>query len=780
MLTHPVQYFSPWFRYIHAHAPSIALTVVYATRLTPTQQGAGFGLAFEWDVPLLDGYRSRVVQQAHPGDALADASGAIDAPDIGRVIAETDPGAVLIPGWHARVYGRALAECRARKIPTLYRGDTNLLTTHRGLGRLAWRARTRRRLEKFDAYLAVGTRSRQLFAEFGAWSNQVFDSPHAVDNGYFDRHAAPHQTPAGRRALRRQFGLSDEEFVVLFAGKLEEKKRPLDAVRAAARSSATLLVVGSGPLSTQIEEEAARTGARVRMAGFLNQSRIAEAYAAADCLVLPSDRRETWGLVVNEAMATGLPCVVSEDCGCAPDLVDDETGATYPVGDVTALASAIERVRARDRSGGAYSSACRARVRTFSFEHATAGVSDACAALARRPAQVASPRVVLGAGRLVIAGGKERMSFEIARVIVDGGGAVHTLVNRWDSSRIRALAERAGATWSTIYHQHPLTRRTANPITIAKMLFDVLMNSRDLLRAIDRLDATHVFMPDFTEVVRCAPALLWVRLSGRVRVVSRLANAPDRTPFYRFLWRCVIGPLNTELVANSKFTEGELLSTGVPSRKVRQIYNMVPARGAATVETPPPSADFVYVGQIVPAKGLSQLLDAMALIRSEFPSSTLNIVGDMEGWVAPQQRGYREAVRARAEQPDLAGRIRFLGWREDVAAVIRAARVHCCPSMPEQREAFGNVVVEAKAAGRPSIVTPIGALPELVAHRDNGWICTDTSADAIADGMRFFLNDHESWRAACDAAAASAQAFSQSTFDDGWADVFGAGVAHGI
>jgi len=166
VLTHPVQYFSPWFRYIHAHAPSIALTVVYATRLTPTQQGAGFGLAFEWDVPLLDGYRSRVVQQAHPGDALADASGAIDAPDIGRVIAETDPGAVLIPGWHARVYGRALAECRARKIPTLYRGDTNLLTTHRGLGRLAWRARTRRRLEKFDAYLAVGTRSRQLFAEF--------------------------------------------------------------------------------------------------------------------------------------------------------------------------------------------------------------------------------------------------------------------------------------------------------------------------------------------------------------------------------------------------------------------------------------------------------------------------------------------------------------------------------------------------------------------------------------------------------------------------------------
>ena len=70
VLTHPIQYYAPWFRHIHAHAPQIALTVVYATRPTPAQQGVGFDRPFEWDVPLTDGYRSVTVREALPGDRI--------------------------------------------------------------------------------------------------------------------------------------------------------------------------------------------------------------------------------------------------------------------------------------------------------------------------------------------------------------------------------------------------------------------------------------------------------------------------------------------------------------------------------------------------------------------------------------------------------------------------------------------------------------------------------------------------------------------------------------
>ena len=80
----------------------------------------------------------------------------------------------------------------------------------------------------------------------------------------------------------------------------------------------------------------------VTFAGFLNQSEIPKAYVAADCLVLPSDSGETWGLVVNEAMACGIPAIVSDHVGCGPDLViEGETGGVFPLGDIDALAHKI-------------------------------------------------------------------------------------------------------------------------------------------------------------------------------------------------------------------------------------------------------------------------------------------------------------------------------------------------------------------------------------------------------------------------------------------------------
>ena len=76
-------------------------------------------------------------------------------------------------------------------------------------------------------------------------------------------------------------------------------------------------------------------------AGFLNQTEISRAYVAADCLVLPSDHGETWGLVVNEALASDLPCLVSDACGCAEDLVGQKL--SFPMGDRKALAAKLER-----------------------------------------------------------------------------------------------------------------------------------------------------------------------------------------------------------------------------------------------------------------------------------------------------------------------------------------------------------------------------------------------------------------------------------------------------
>jgi glycosyltransferase involved in cell wall biosynthesis len=172
--------------------------------------------------------------------------------------------------------------------------------------------------------------------------------------------------------LRRAWGISDDAFCVLFCGKMIPKKRPMDLVHAARvlRSSRKgknlhLLFAGSGVLENVLRTSctvlfdaesgclraapqsiSVDTKPYASFVGFLNQTEISSAYVAADCLVLASDFGETWGLVVNEALASGLPCVVSRACGCAEDLITEDQ--TFPVGDVAALSDRIARMLSRN------------------------------------------------------------------------------------------------------------------------------------------------------------------------------------------------------------------------------------------------------------------------------------------------------------------------------------------------------------------------------------------------------------------------------------------------
>jgi glycosyltransferase involved in cell wall biosynthesis len=391
VLVHPVQYYAPWFRHLAAHVPEIDLTVLYATEATPEQQGVGFGRAFTWDVPLTEGYRNRILappRQEH--DLSSDSFFGVDARGIGKEIAATEPDAVLVPGWYSVSLLRALVSCRAEGWPAIYRGDSTLDHMPAGLRALAWRAKTRAMLSFYSAWLATGTRSREYLAAFGRPAARVFPSPHAVDNEFFAAHAAPHQTPEERAAAREAWGLlGGEDFVVLFAGKLTAIKRPLDLVRAMAAlgPGAALLIAGDGPLAPAVRAEAERLSVRVAWAGFLNQSEIARAYAAADCLALPSES-ETWGLAVNEAMATGLPAVVSHHVGCAPDLIVPRvTGEVFPAGDAAALAAALDRIRQAQAGGHDFGPACRARAGVHSFAAASAGLVEAVRAVAGERAQ---------------------------------------------------------------------------------------------------------------------------------------------------------------------------------------------------------------------------------------------------------------------------------------------------------------------------------------------------------------------------------------------------------
>jgi glycosyltransferase involved in cell wall biosynthesis len=147
--------------------------------------------------------------------------------------------------------------------------------------------------------------------------------------------------------LRHKWGVEEGELVLLYVGKFQAVKNLPELFLALAQLGALappLVLVGSGPEEQNWRGLARELGLRVIWHGFANQSELPAIYRAADVLVLPS-RRETWGLVVNEGMACGLPALVSDAVGCMPDLVlENETGWVYPSGDVSALAAVLRQI----------------------------------------------------------------------------------------------------------------------------------------------------------------------------------------------------------------------------------------------------------------------------------------------------------------------------------------------------------------------------------------------------------------------------------------------------
>ncbi|GMU65510.1 MAG: hypothetical protein AMXMBFR36_17840 [Acidobacteriota bacterium] len=382
--THPVQYQAPYLSAL-ASAPRVDLAVLYAFLPTPDEQSKGFGGSFAWDVPVLDGYRWREIPGIRRRGASPHAFTSLSAPSIGTTLEEEAADAVLVTGWHSRVLVQSVTSARARRIPVLIRGDSNDLRRRPVWVRLAQRAL----FSRIRAFLAVGVANRRLYEARGVAPDAIFSAPHAVDNARFSRAAG--QLRSRRRELREAWGIPPDDTVLLFAGKLESKKRPadlLDALGATRRERLGLrvLIAGSGQLESDLRRQARDRRLPVTFAGFLNQTEMPRAYAAADALVLPSDAGETWGLVVNEAMASGLPAIVSDRVGCREDLVEEgTTGFSFPCGDALALSACMSAVASDPERMTAMGEAARRRVESlYSVERAVEGTVRAVEAVASK------------------------------------------------------------------------------------------------------------------------------------------------------------------------------------------------------------------------------------------------------------------------------------------------------------------------------------------------------------------------------------------------------------
>jgi glycosyltransferase involved in cell wall biosynthesis len=259
VVTHPIQYLTPWFRALAGRA-DIETAVLYCHKATAQEQAnAGFGVAFDWDISLLDGYASEFLVNVSSKPGVH--TWGLDTPELPRRIVQGEFDSVVLIGWNYKSAWQAIRACWKTGTPVMVRGDSHLRTPRHPAKMAAKWPFYRLFIPRLDSCLAVGTWSREYFLHYGAHPDRVFKVPHIVDSGRIS--AAASRSMEQRSELRRKWGLADEDVVFLFAGKFIEKKRPLDFVRSigqACRMGARVsgLMVGDGALRSACVAEAIR------------------------------------------------------------------------------------------------------------------------------------------------------------------------------------------------------------------------------------------------------------------------------------------------------------------------------------------------------------------------------------------------------------------------------------------------------------------------------------------------------------------------------------------
>jgi|HubBroStandDraft_1064217.scaffolds.fasta_scaffold06476_5 1,2-diacylglycerol 3-alpha-glucosyltransferase len=349
----------------------------------------------------------RTADPVYPWDPVDDTAGYVRHKASGprqlcRALEDAAPDVVVAAGYSDTEIHRAAAWALRTGVPLVVCSDSNYDDEPRTWAKEALKRLT---LAAFEAALVAGSRAHEYMGMLGLNGNRRFRPWDVVDNAHFQRGAeAARRAP---RETRTRLGLPENYFIC--AARFVPKKnlgRLVEAytlyVSAAGESAWSLVLSGSGPLEAELRARVAAEGmaSRVHFPGFLQYEDLPACYGLAGALVLPSES-DQWGLVVNEAMAAGLPVVVSSRCGCAPDLVRvGENGFIFEPDQTAVLADLLGRIAGmsaeRRLAMGARS---REIVAAFTPEAFASGLKSAigCALSQRRRRSGIITRAVVGA-----------------------------------------------------------------------------------------------------------------------------------------------------------------------------------------------------------------------------------------------------------------------------------------------------------------------------------------------------------------------------------------------
>jgi 1,2-diacylglycerol 3-alpha-glucosyltransferase len=294
---------------------------------------------------------------------------------VTRALKTASPDLVLCGGYNYGASWQALLWCRRHGVPFVLWSESNVKDIRPG--RRFVEFLKRQFLCRCDGFVVPGQSALQYLTTYNIPDARIFTAVNAVDNDFFASAASLARQHAVR--LRRELDLPARYFV--FAGRLVQEKGVFELMSAYSKLDETLrrevglVFVGEGPYRQQLECGANHVSpGEVRFVGFAQRERLAVYYSLAESLILPT-HTDPWGLVVNEAMACGLPIIVTDVAGCSTDLVSENwNGKIVPAKDVAALASAMDNVAANLEVAASMGRNSEKRIADYSPEQWSAGI----------------------------------------------------------------------------------------------------------------------------------------------------------------------------------------------------------------------------------------------------------------------------------------------------------------------------------------------------------------------------------------------------------------------
>ena len=331
--THPIQYQTPLFKKLAKKLPN--LKVFFASRhgLSSKYIDPEFKKNIKWDIGsrMLDGYKSEFSKNQNKNINQF----SLNFLNLEKKLIKGNFDHILVLGWNNLFYINAILYALKYKIKLILRVETNLLLKINPIKRLNKKIILKNLFKKINYFLAIGILNKNFLLNHNVPKKKIYPGPYFVDNNFFSK------------KIKKKS--KSKKKIVLFVGKLIQRKNPFEFLNLAQmflkNKKIQFIMIGDGILKKECQKFInKRRLNNVSLIGFVNQTQLKKYYQKSDLLIVPS-YYETWGLVINEAFASNIPVICSENCGASKDLIlNGKTGFTYPTNELKILYTKTNKI----------------------------------------------------------------------------------------------------------------------------------------------------------------------------------------------------------------------------------------------------------------------------------------------------------------------------------------------------------------------------------------------------------------------------------------------------